>query len=135
MERRTRQLDQENQATQARLAGGGNGPHVPAVEPAERLAKLETSVDWIKVIGAILMAAIGLLTAVTIAGFTFLATQTARLETRVDAIPHQLSEEFRAMRAEMSAQTAAIANSITATKQVQPQIVVVPMPAPAPPKP
>jgi hypothetical protein len=38
------------------------------------------------------------------------------------------------MRAEMSAQTSAIANSITATKQAQPQIIVMPPPAPGPTK-
>jgi hypothetical protein len=56
------------------------------------------------------------------------------LNAKVDAIPAQLREEFRAMRAEMAAQTSAIANSITATRQVQPQILVLPPAPPAPTK-
>lgn len=108
------------------------------MDMTERLAKLETSVDWIKVIGAILVA-------VQLGGFTLLSAQiislgaridgTAnRLDGRIDSLNSRLTEEFRAMRAEMSAQTSAIANSITATKQVQPQIIVMPPPAPASPK-
>jgi hypothetical protein len=76
-----------------------------------------------------------------IGGFSFLGFQLDRLEGRADrieaavaAIPAHLSEEFRAMRAEMAAQTNAIANSITATRQAQPpppQIIVLPSPQPA----
>ena len=64
------------------------------------------------------------------------------LNAKIEAIPQRLSDEFRAMRAEMAAQTSAIANSITATRQVQPapQIIVIPpttpqQPTPEPPKP
>jgi capsule polysaccharide export protein KpsE/RkpR len=62
-------------------------------------------------------------------------SQIRDLGARVDAIPRQLAEEFRAMRAETAAQTSAIASSITAARQVQPQILVVPAPggATAPP--
>lgn len=91
-----------------------------------RFAKLETSVDWIKVIGAILVA-------VMLGGFTLLSTQIINLGARIDGTNARLSDEFRAMRAELSAQTAAIASSITAARQVQPQIVV--LPPPAPPRP
>jgi hypothetical protein len=83
---------------------------------------------------------IGMVAVVMIGGFGFLGFQLNRLEGRVDrvetavaAIPARLSDEFRPMRAEMAAQTSAIANSITATRQAQPpppQIVVVPVPAP-----
>jgi hypothetical protein len=78
----------------------------------------------------------GILAVVMIGGFSFLGFQLNRLEGRADrieaamaAIPARLSEEFRAVRAEMAAQTSAIANSITATRQAQPappQIIVVP---------
>jgi len=90
---------------------------------------------------------VGVLAVVMLGGFSFLGFQLSRLEGRVDrietavaAIPARLSEEFRAMRSEMAAQTSAIANSITATRQSQPsapQIIVVPMPQPAekPPEP
>jgi hypothetical protein len=53
------------------------------------------------------------------------------LGVRMDGLSRQLSEEFRAMRAETAAQTSAIANSITAARQFQPQVIVVP-PAPEP---
>lgn len=97
------------------------------MEAIERLAKLETSIDWMKVI-------LGLMTAVMLGGFTLLSTQIINLGTRIDGTNAKLSEEFRAMRVEMSAQTSAIANSITAAKQVQPQIIVMPPPAPVPGK-
>ena len=76
-----------------------------------------------------------LIIAVMIGGFTFLGVQFVRLDGKIDAIPQRLSEEFRAMRAEMSAQTSAIANAITATRQAPPpvpQIIVVPSPQPSP---
>jgi hypothetical protein len=81
---------------------------------------------------------VGIVAVVMIGGLGFLGFQLNRLEGRVDrieiavaAIPERLSEEFRAMRAEMSAQTTAIANSITATREAQPpQIIVIPAPQP-----
>ena len=96
------------------------------MELRERTARLEASFDWMKVIMTLHMA-------ITLGGFTFLGSQMMRLEgrmdrveTKIDAIPNRLSEEFRAMRAEMSAQTAAIASSVTAARAVQPQILVMP---------
>ena len=94
-----------------------------------RLAKVEGALDWAK-IGA------GLLATVMIGGFAFLGVQSirldnkidaasARLSDKIDAIPARLAEEFRAMRAETAAQTSAIANAITATRQASP-------PSPAP---
>ena len=77
---------------------------------------------------------------IMIGGFSLHGLQLNRLEGRVDrietavaAIPARLSDEFRAMRSEMAAQTSAIANSITATRQSQPappQIIVIPAPRP-----
>jgi hypothetical protein len=79
---------------------------------------------------------IGIFAVVMIGGFSFLGFQLNRLEGRVDriestvaSIPARLSDEFRAMQQEMAAQTSAIANSITATRQAEPpapQIIVVP---------
>ncbi|HVC56316.1 MAG TPA: hypothetical protein VND95_10195, partial [Stellaceae bacterium] len=86
-----------------------------------RLEGLKGSIDstrWV----------VGVLAVVMIGGFGFLGFQLNRLEGRVDrveravaAIPARLSDEFRAMRAEMAAQTSAIANSITATREAQPR--------------
>jgi hypothetical protein len=99
-----------------------------------RLEGLKGSIDstrWV----------VGIVAVVMIGGFGFLGFQLSRLESRVDrietaivAIPAHLSEEFRAVRAEMAAQTSAIANSITAVRQAQPpppQIIVIPAPQPA----
>lgn len=125
------------------------------MELRDRIAKLEASFDWMKVITTLSMA-------IMLGGFALLANQMLRLESRldgridrldgridrleakadrldtkmdginaslgakIDAIPTRLSEEFRAMRAEMAAQTAAIASSVTAARAVQPQILVMP---------
>jgi hypothetical protein len=122
------------------LATGGSGPHDPGMDVWRasidlRLARVENSLDWVKVI-------LGLLGVIVIGGFTFfgvrfdrldakIEAQTQRLDAKIDVIPQRLSEEFRAMRTEMAAQTSAIANSITAAHQMQPpapQIIVVPTP-------
>jgi hypothetical protein len=61
------------------------------------------------------------------------AGQIQRLDAKVDAIPARLSEEFRAMRAEMSAQTSAPADIATAARGEPTQVILVPAPAsPAP---
>jgi hypothetical protein len=99
---------------------------------------LKSSVDGLRLVVTMLVAVVGMLGALMIGGFGFLGFQLNRIEGRVDrvdaavaAIPARLSQEFRAMRAEMAAQTNAIANSITATRQAQPpppQVIVVPAP-------
>jgi hypothetical protein len=98
-----------------------------------RLKSLKSAMDGMRWV-------IGVIAVVMIGGFSFLGFQLNRLEGRVDrieiavaAIPARLSDEFRAMRSEMAAQTSAIANSITATRQSQPsppQIIVIPAPQP-----
>ena len=126
----------------ANLAEAGKDAHDPSMELRDRIAKLEASFDRMKVFMTISVA-------VTLGGFAFLGNQTVRLEgrmdrmesklesridridTKVDAVPTRLSEEFQAMRADMAAQTAAIASAVTAARAVQPQIVVMP-PAPPP---
>jgi len=50
------------------------------------------------------------------------------LGVRVDALPALISQEFRAMRADMTAQTNAIANAITAARQPAPPVIVPPPP-------
>ena len=113
-----------------------------------RLSRLEGALEGLKASVDGTRWVIGIVALVMIGGFGFLGFQLNRLEGRVDrveiaiaAIPARLSDEFRAMRAEMAAQTSAIANSITAVRQAQPlppQVIVVPAPppsqAPEPPK-
>jgi hypothetical protein len=98
----------------------------------ERLAKLEGTVDSLKVVRPMTITVIGVFLAAQVFVIGLLASQMRDINAKVDAIPARLSDEFRAMRAEMAAQTAAIAGSITATRQAQPQILIVPAPSPAP---
>jgi hypothetical protein len=106
-----------------------------------RLSRLEGALEGLRASVDGTRWVVGLVAVVMIGGFGFLGFQLNRLEGRVDrietavaAIPARLSDEFRAMRAEMAAQTSAIANSITAVRQAQPpppQIIVIPGPQPA----
>jgi hypothetical protein len=137
----------------------GAGSHDTAMDEGwrssvdNRLGELKGALDGLRHSFTILAGAVGLVATVMVFGFGFFGVQFNRLDGKIDAlsntlnakveaIPQRLSEEFRAMRAEMAAQTSAIANSITATRQAQPtpQIIVIPpapqpQPAPEPPKP
>jgi hypothetical protein len=129
--------------TQPPLAPGGSGPHDPGMDEGwrssvdSRLGELKGALDGLRHSFTILAGAVGLIATIMVFGFSFFGLQLNQLSNKIDAIPLRLSEEFRAMRAEMAAQTSAIANSITATREAQPpvppQIVVIPpQPAPAP---
>jgi outer membrane murein-binding lipoprotein Lpp len=124
-----------------------NPPSVAGVPPniGERLARLEAGQDWIKIV-------LGLLGAVVIGGFAFLGVQVGRLDSKMDALSTSLNarmdaqtaathSDINALSARISAENAqtrqelvgianAISNSITAARQVQPQIVIVPTPVP-----
>jgi hypothetical protein len=105
-----------------------------------RLARLEGALEGLKASVDGTRWVIGIVAVIMIGGFSFLGFQLNRLEGRADRIetaitgvPARLSDEFHAMRSEMAAQTSAIANSITATRQAQPvppQIIIVPTPQP-----
>jgi hypothetical protein len=116
---------------------GGGGPHPPGMDIGERLARLEAGQDWIKVI----LALIG---AVVIGGFAFLGVQVNRLDSkfdtmgnRIDALGARIDAQGAQTRQELVGIANAISNSITAARQVQPQIVIVPTPVPnaSPPAP
>ena len=120
---------------------GGNGAPPPSGTWLSWRASVDARLEGLK--GSIDGArwVIGIVAIIMIGGFSFLGFQLNRLEGRVDrvevaiaAIPARLSDEFRAMRSEMAAQTSAIANSITAVREAQPpppQIIVVPTPQPS----
>jgi hypothetical protein len=128
---------------------GGNPPYPPSMDDAwrssvdNRLGELKGALDGLRHSFTILAGAVALVATVMFFGFGVFGVQFNRLDGKVDslsntlnakieAIPQRLSEEFRAMRAEMAAQTSAIANSITATKQAPPQVIVVPSPTQSP---
>jgi len=103
----------------------------------ERLARLESGQDWIKVI-------LGLIGAFVIGGFAFLGVQMNRLDSKMDTLVTSLAARIDAQGARIDAQGSetrrelvgianAISNSITAARQVQPQIVIVPTPVPGSP--
>src|SRR6266568_2855598 len=101
----------------------------------ERLARLESAMDWNKIV-------LGMLGAVVIGGFAFLGVQINRLDTKVDALNGRfdalgarIDAQGIATRQELVSLATAISNSITAARQVQPQVIVVPTPIPAPPQP
>jgi hypothetical protein len=128
--RRLERLERPERPASIDRSGGDS--HPPGMD-SERLAKLEGAYDALKVVRPMTIAVMAVFVAVMLGGFAFLGFQNAQLSTKLEGIPQVLREEFRAMRAEMAAQTSAIANSITATKQAQPpappvppQIVVIP---------
>jgi hypothetical protein len=98
----------------------------------DRLPKLEGMIDVLKLFPSFLLAALALTFTVMVALLGYVATQVASVERRVDSINGRLSEEFRVMRADMNAQTSAISNAVTATRQAQPQILVIPAPETTP---
>jgi hypothetical protein len=104
-------------ATRQTLAPGGGGSDPPNMSD-ERLSRLEGAYDALKVVRPMTVAVLALLIAVMIGGFAFIGVQLVRIDGKLDGIPQTLREEFRAMRAEMAAQTNAIANSITAARQM-----------------
>jgi outer membrane murein-binding lipoprotein Lpp len=115
-------------------SGDSNGPNTMS---DERLAKLEGAYDALKVVRpmtitvlSVLLAALVFVLSVYALQLSALNTKVETLNTKIDAIPQRLSDEFRAMRAEMAAQTSAIANSITAARQMQAPPPTPPNPAP-----
>jgi hypothetical protein len=66
------------------VESGSTPPHDPSMDIGERLARVESGLDWIKLI----LTLIGtLIVAVMIGGFTFLGVQFVRLDGKIDAIP------------------------------------------------
>src|SRR5205807_6507732 len=108
----------------ADLVAAGSGSHDPGMD--ERLAKLEGAYDALKVVRPMTLAVISIFLVALVFVLGFFATQLNSLNSKIDSLPQRLTEEFRAMRSEMAAQTSAIANSITAARQTQ-------QPAPSPP--
>ena len=89
----------------------------------ERLAKLESGQDWLKII-------LTLIVAVVVGGFALLGVQINRIDTKVDALGARIDAQGAQTRQELTGIANAIANSITATRQVQPQIMILPAPTP-----
>jgi cell division protein FtsL len=125
----------------ATLDGDGDPPHHNGMN--DRLTKLEAQYDTLKVVRPMTITVLGVLAAVFGLMITFLLTQSLKLEskmssleTRIEskidssnaALRNELREEFRQMRNDINAQTSAVANAITATRQQAPQVLLVPTP-------
>ena len=143
-----RQLDHIEASGAAETRGGSGPPALPHDAEAgwratvdTRLAQLDGGLAGLRTSMDGARWVIGIVAVVMIGGFSFLGFQLNRLEGRADriemaiaGIPTRLSDEFHAMRSEMAAQTSAIANAITATRQAQPappQIIILPAPQPS----
>jgi hypothetical protein len=120
----------------ARVGGGpgapsGEGPP-PRVDLAERIARLEAAVEGLRhsqnlTTGA--MATVGAILAAVIIGFSVYGLQ------RVDQTQESISREAAATRQELVGVVTAIANSITAAREMRPPVVVVPAFPPSAPTP
>jgi len=101
----------------------------------ECLARLESGQEGIQII-------LGLIGAALIGGFAFLDVQINRLDAkfdslggRIDSLGARISAEAATTRQELIGIATAISNSITAARQIQPQILPIPIPTPGPPQP
>lgn len=121
------------------LATNDQRPHDPPMDN-ERLAKIEGILDGLRAVPQLAVTTLGIVMGVLAISVTIgifelnsVTNQIKEVGAKIDAVPKQITDEFRAMRAETAAQTSAIANSITAARQFQPQIVVMPTPQQAMP--
>jgi hypothetical protein len=107
---------------------GGGIP--PEMDIAARIARLEAAIEGLRhsqnlTIGATAM--VGAILAAFIIGFGVYGLQ------RIDQTQQSISREAAATRQDLVGVTTAIANSITAARQMRPPVIVVPAPsAPAP---
>ena len=103
----------------------GNGAPLMPADLAERIARLEASIEGLRhsqnlTIGA--TAAIGGVLAAMIVGFGVYGLQ------RIDQTQESISREVAMTRQELVGVATAIANSITAARQMQPPIIISPAP-------
>jgi hypothetical protein len=86
---------------------------------------VKSAMEWMRV-------AFAMLGTFTVAAAVLVTTLLLNVSGKVEGLSGKITDEFRSQRAEMSAQTSAIANAITATKQQAPQVLLVPTPMPMP---
>lgn len=130
-----------NERTQDTIVPGPWGPPIPPESPGgggdgdgsvrdvtllkERLAKLEGAFDWMKVTLAILAA-------VLIGGFTFLGVQLGRTDAKVSDLSRDVAGLPGRISGDLRDLTKTLADTITAARHQQPQIIVLPtLPLPA----
>jgi hypothetical protein len=145
-EKIARSQPQEGRPAPGPVDGGGGDDDPPDMsEISGRIHRLEGAYDALKVVRPMTVAVVAILLTAAIGAIAFLGVQVTRLDGQItrldgkidananrlneklDAIPQRLTDEFRAMRAEMAAQTTAIASAVTASKQTPPQVLLVPV--------
>lgn len=127
------------------LRAEGDTPNLDGMT-GERIARLEGANDGVKQSQTILIGSVFGLSGLFFALAAILVTLQLDIRSDVkklsddikkvseevssnsERVSETLRSEFRSMRAEQSAQTSAIANAITATKQQAPQVILVPAP-------
>lgn len=115
--------------------GGIDPPPPPPQDPGmhERITKVEGAIDGLKHTQNIVWGGVVGVAGLMLAAAAIVVTLQFYVLSEVNGITDKIAAEFRSMRAEQSAQTSAIANSITATKQQAPQVILVPAPQVQPP--
>ena len=137
-----RRIEQQEAASQTPaspppLAPAGTPPDMGGMN--DRLAKLETGFEWMKV-------TLALIGTVLIGGMAFLGAQITRVDGRLSTVSDRvdgrisaLSEKVDALPDRINANlrdlTGTLAQAILAAKAAPPQVVILPAPQPAPPAP
>jgi hypothetical protein len=105
----------------ARIPPGGSGPP-PPTDLAERIARLEAAIEGLRHSQNLTVGATATVGAILI------ALSVYGLQ-RIDQTRESISREASATRQELVGVATAIANSITAARQMRPPVVVVPVPS------
>lgn len=111
----------------------GAGPPTDGARMNERIAKVEGQIESLRLIATVIVA-------VMLGGFAFLGVQIARVDSRLSALSDRTDARFSALSEKVDALpgrisgdltdlTRTLAASITAARQVPPQVLLVPAPA------
>jgi hypothetical protein len=92
----------------------------------DRLSRLEGEFNGLRSNQAILMTAIGLVSAILLALGSYALVQLNTINGRVNELPGRISTELRDMNR-------TLADAITASKQAPPQVILLPAPSPLTP--
>jgi hypothetical protein len=100
----------------------GEGPPPAGIGLAERIARLEAAIEGLRHSQNLTTGATAMVAAVII-GIGIYGLQ------RIDQTQESISREAAATRQDLVGVTTAIANSITAARQMRPSVIVVPAPS------
>ena len=101
----------------------GAGPPTDGAGMNERIAKVEGQIESLRLIATVIVA-------VMLGGFAFLGVQIARVDSRLSALSEKVDALPGRISGDLTDLTRTLAASITAARQVPPQVLLVPAPAP-----